>query len=76
MQRSNIAEILNAVMRCYKKYGGMFKLRFGPSTYRIMLCDPKSIGFILSNPKYVEKTRIYETFKGWLGDGLFTTPGT
>lgn len=74
MKFTTIAEVLPTLLNFYYKYGGVFKLRVGPIRYTVILCEPKSIGFILGSPKYVEKSNDYEFIKAWLGAGLLTSP--
>lgn len=70
----NIADVLPKILDFYHKYGGLFKLRLGPIYYSVVLCEPKSVGFILSSTKYVEKSDDYDFIAAWLGSGLLTSP--
>ncbi|CAL1684726.1 unnamed protein product [Lasius platythorax] len=56
------------------KYYSIFKfwLFFTPI---ILIRHPDDLEVILSNKKYIEKSFIYDTFRPWLGDSIFTTGG-
>ncbi|KAK5648493.1 hypothetical protein RI129_003385 [Pyrocoelia pectoralis] len=42
----------------------------------VVLLSPEDIEIILSSPKHITKTRIYNVLHSWLGRGLLTSNGT
>ncbi|KAG5312564.1 CP4C1 protein, partial [Acromyrmex insinuator] len=42
----------------------------------VSIRHPDDIKTILSNPKYIKKSFIYDNFKSWLGNSIFLSEGT
>lgn len=59
-----------------RKYGGVFQLQLGPTLYYINFASSKTVEYILSNPKHLDKTDDYRFLRNWLGTGLITSTGT
>ena len=66
---------LGMIMRSWRDYGDVVKLKFGPFDY-LFLNDPDAIHHVLvDNAKNYTKSRNYQGLKLVLGEGLVTSEG-
>lgn len=56
-------------------YNGFLKVRLGPTRTVVVVSDYKSLEFILSSNKHIEKSLDYKFLYNWLGTGLLTGGG-
>ncbi|XP_046735163.1 cytochrome P450 4C1-like [Diprion similis] len=70
----NAEHILNKFNELSRAYPSPYRVWLG-SELLIILSRPEDIKTVLWSEKATEKTRFFEFFQPWLGNGLFTAPG-
>ncbi|XP_068989721.1 cytochrome P450 4C1-like isoform X1 [Neodiprion pinetum] len=70
----NTENILNKFTELSRAYPSPYRVWLG-SELLIILSRPEEIKTVLWSEKAIEKTRFFEFFQPWLGNGLFTAPG-
>ncbi|KAG5884546.1 hypothetical protein JTB14_023784 [Gonioctena quinquepunctata] len=63
-------------LKFVEEYGPKFRFFLGPFKPFLIVADGKLLKFILSCSKFTRKPVDYETFRNWLGLGLFTNEGS
>lgn len=66
--------ILPKIMQFSKEYNGSFRMTLGFDHY-IIITDYKRLEFLLGTTKLIKKSRNYDFFHTWLGQGLLTSTG-
>lgn len=70
-----ILEQLPKLLEYFNEYKGSFLVKFGPVRHIVFVTDPKTVEFILSSTKYIDKSLEYKFLSNWLGQGILTSTG-
>ncbi|CAH1100801.1 unnamed protein product [Psylliodes chrysocephalus] len=70
----NSADYMKTIEKLYYQYPKICKIWLGPNKTYCLLSDPEYIKIVLTNPKAIDKSDVYETITEVFGPGILTAP--
>lgn len=70
-----VADYMKTIEKLYYQYPKICKIWLGPNKTYCLLSDPEYIKIVLTNPKAIDKSDVYETITEVFGPGILTAPG-